>query len=100
MDEKNCIYMFLINRTSIKIMDESPIGFAITVFFTEQAIFAMIGIEAPSFIYIHNQRKKKKMGKHKFPHCCTTKNITMARSFAPLLAYTHNQKKKRKKKGS
>jgi Cys-tRNA synthase (O-phospho-L-seryl-tRNA:Cys-tRNA synthase) len=58
----------------------------------------MTRIETPSFTYIHNQRKKKKMGEHKLPHCCTMKNITMARSFAPLLAYTHNQKEKEKKK--
>jgi len=43
--------------------------------------------EVPLPNCIHNQRKKKKMGEHKLPHCCTMRNIMMVGSFVPTLVF-------------
>jgi hypothetical protein len=51
----------------------------------------MTRIEAPSLAYIHNQRKKKEMGEFLLPHCCTVRNITMARNFALAPTFLGNK---------
>ncbi len=80
--------------------EEAPTSFAITMLFIEQAVVALTRIEALSFAYIHNQRKKKKMRELMFPHCCMVRNITMARSFAPTPTFLGNKYTQKKGVGA